>query len=95
MVDGIPCPKCHKTKLYTVDTRPSPGAVRRWRQCAACLHRFMTLETIGGPNLTNLTKVQVATRPTEFALRFLKLTKHQRKLVRYLVAELLGEHADE
>lgn len=39
------CPKCKNSKNSVVETRPSPGGLRRRRVCDTCRHKFSTLET--------------------------------------------------
>jgi transcriptional regulator NrdR family protein len=41
----LTCPKCENSKNSVVETRSSPGGLRRRRVCDKCKYKFSTLET--------------------------------------------------
>ncbi|MGH2761797.1 MAG: transcriptional regulator NrdR [Thermoleophilaceae bacterium] len=45
------CPFCSADSTQVVDTRPTPDAVRRRRECAACERRFTTYERVEEPRV--------------------------------------------
>jgi transcriptional repressor NrdR len=45
------CPFCSADSTQVIDTRPSPDAVRRRRECTACGERFTTYERAEEPRL--------------------------------------------
>lgn len=44
MKDGVRCDECLSTDSDVIDSRPSPGKIRRRRMCNQCGNRFTTVE---------------------------------------------------
>ena len=47
----VHCPFCSADSTQVIDTRPSPDAVRRRRECTACGQRFTTYERAEEPRI--------------------------------------------
>jgi transcriptional repressor NrdR len=47
----VRCPFCSDEATQVIDTRPTPDAVRRRRECTACGERFTTFERAEEPRL--------------------------------------------
>lgn len=44
---GIHCPSCRSADTMVYNSRPWDGdAIRRYRQCEGCHHRFTTMERV-------------------------------------------------
>lgn len=48
---GLQCPNGHRDNSEVIETRPTPGAIRRRRKCLVCSSRFTTLEYVGSKKL--------------------------------------------